>query len=147
MIRFRFAALALVLLSTSALSADDKKDTDAFQGKWKIASIEVNGEKVEPERLDKAVLTITGDERVLKDDDKVVSRSKYKLDSSKNPKTIDIIVSEGSLKGRTLKGIYEIKGDSHTINVTVEGEDRPTDFTAKANSNRLLQTFKRISGK
>src|SRR5262249_54878273 len=118
-----------------------------FQGKWKIASIEVNGEKVETERFAKAVLTITGDERLLKDDDKVVTRSKYKIDSSKNPKTIEIIVSEGNLKGRTLKGIYEIKGDTHTINVTVEGDDRPTDFTAKADSNRLLQTFKRVSDK
>jgi uncharacterized protein (TIGR03067 family) len=147
MIRLWVISLALGLLSATALSADDKKDTDAFQGKWKIASIEVNGENVPTDQFEKAVLTITGDERLMKDDEKVVHRSKYKLDSSKNPKTIDFIVSEGTFKGKTLKGIYELKGDTHTINVTLEGDDRPTDFTAKANSNRLLQTFKRISGK
>jgi uncharacterized protein (TIGR03067 family) len=147
MTRFYFIPLTLALLSATALTADDKKDTDALQGKWRIASIEINGEKIPTERFDKAVLTVTSDERVLKDDDKVVTRSKYKLDSSKNPKTIDIMISEGDLKGRTLKGIYEIKGDTHTINVTIEGDDRPTDFTAKAESNRLLQTFKRSPNK
>src|SRR5947207_2073207 len=95
--------LLVGLLATTAMSADDKKNLEPFQGKWSIVAVEVNGQKVDPAQFEKAVLTVTADERVLKEDDKVVTRSKFKVDPAKSPKTIDIMVSEGPLKDKTLK--------------------------------------------
>src|SRR6185436_18037872 len=108
MTRATFASLVCLLSLVCPATADDKKDNEPFQGKWKIVSIDINGEAVPTEQFQGAVLTVSGDERVLKEGDKVLSRAKYKVDPRKDPKTIDIMVSEGSLKGRTLKGIYEV---------------------------------------
>jgi uncharacterized protein (TIGR03067 family) len=71
------------------------------------------------------------------------------VDATKSPKTIDIEIIENAdeLKGKTLKGIYEIKDDLMTVNVTIEGSERPTDFTCKPDSGRLLQKFQKIKDK
>jgi uncharacterized protein (TIGR03067 family) len=145
--RALLAALIGSLFLAGTIRADDKKDQEPFQGKWKIAAIEVNGEKVDPEQFEKTVLIVKGDERVLKDGDEVKSRATYKVDNAKSPKTIDISVSEGTLKGKTLKGIYELKGDTMTINVKLEGEERPKDFSSQPGHGCLLQTFKRMKDK
>lgn len=147
MTRFPLSAIACLLLIASTACADDKKNNEPFQGKWKIVSVIVNGEKVASDQFEKAVVTVTGDVRLLKDGEEVKSKATYKVDPTKTPKTIDISVSEGVLKGRNLKGIYEFSKDTVTINVTIEGDERPTDFTCTEKSNRLLQVFKRIMDK
>lgn len=139
-------AICLLLLISSAVP-DDKKNNEPFQGKWKIESMQVNGQTVAKDQFDKAVVTVTGDERILREGEEVRSRAKYKVDPTKNPRTIDISISEGPLKDKTLKGIYEFKDDTVTINVALEGTERPTDFSCKSESGRLLQVFKRVSEK
>ncbi len=145
--RFILPVVACLLLVACSATADDKKNNEPFQGKWTFVSVVINGEKIPAEQFARAVVTITGDERVLKDGDEVKSKAKYRVDPAKSPKTIDISVSEGILKGKSLKGIYEFSGDTVTINVTLEGDERPTDFTCNANSGRLLHVFKRVADK
>ncbi len=138
------ATLPLALLIVSAAAPDEKQDTAPFQGRWKFTAIVVSGESVAPVHFSTGEVTVTGDERILRDGGEVRGRAKYKVDATKSPKQIDISVSEGPFKGRTLKGVYEFKGDELTINVTIEGEDRPTDFKCETGSNRLLQKFRRV---
>ncbi len=145
--RAMFAALTLALLFTSQATSDDKKNNEPFQGKWKIASIVANGETIPTDQFENAVLTVTGDERVLKDGDEVKSKAKYKVDPTKTPKTIDIMVSEGTLKGKTIKGIYEITGDTMKICANLEGMNYPKEFKSETGSGILLQTFKRMADK
>src|SRR3954453_4884198 len=104
---------ALVLLA-SPVAPDGDKALEPFQGKWKITSVMANGEALPKESFQNAVLTVKGDERVIKEGDEVKSRAKFKVDAAKSPKTIDIEILEnaGDLKGKTLKGVYEIMGDT-----------------------------------
>src|SRR5437764_1489905 len=92
MTRAAFASLVCLLGLACPAAPDDKKDNEPFQGKWKIVSIDINGEAVPAEQFRGAVLTVAGDERVLQEGDQVLSRAKYKVDPRKDPKIIDIMV-------------------------------------------------------
>ncbi len=137
-------AVGLMLAADDKKSDEVKKEQEKFQGAWTTVSIVRDGETVVPEEEIKALkLTISGDKRVLKVGDEVRSEGTYKLDPSKKPKAIDITVSEGPLKGKTVVGIYEIDGDTQKICLALEGTERPKEFTSKAGSGHLLQIFKR----
>jgi DNA primase len=56
---------------------------------------------------------------------------------------MDIVVRDGPLAGKTLKGIYELKDDTLSICMLLQGEGRPDDLTCKEGSNRLLQIYKK----
>lgn len=144
-------SLMLVLAAGMLVAADDakkddvKKEMERFQGNWTTVSIQRDGKDVLPdEEKPKLKLTITDNKRVLKVDDEVRSNGTYKLDPAKSPKWIDITVSEGPLQGRTVKGIYEIEGDTQKICLQLnEDGDRPKEFSSKPESGHLLQIFKR----
>jgi uncharacterized protein (TIGR03067 family) len=68
-----------------------------------------------------------------------------KIDPSTTPKCIDLKVEAGSLKGTTLEGVYECKGDELKLclNFASGIRDRPLGFETKAGSNRVLLVLKR----
>lgn len=139
------ALAALVFL----IAPDDDKQLEPFQGKWKIVSVVVNGEEPpNKEQFDKSTLEVKGNERILRVGDEVRTRSKFKIDPSKSPKTMDLEVIEGdeNIKGKTLKGVYELKGDTMTVVISLTDE-RPTDLTCKPDSGRVLQKFQKIKGR
>jgi hypothetical protein len=90
---------------------------------------------------------VKGNERLVKAGDEVKSRGTFKVDATKSPATIDLVVSEGPLAGKTLPGIYELKDGRMTISLAMTGEARPDDLTAKEGSGRLLQVFKKVEAK
>jgi uncharacterized protein (TIGR03067 family) len=128
-----------------AASADDKKDLEPFQGKWKITEIIADGETIPMDEFKDAVLTVTGNERLLKVGEEVKSKSTYKVDPAKDPKTIDIMVSEGPLSGKTFLGVYEFKDGK--VRIAAKEGERPKDLASAKGSGILLQTFERIRDK
>jgi uncharacterized protein (TIGR03067 family) len=147
MTRAALLSLTLCYLAPTVATADDKQ-YEPFQGKWTFVSVVVNGEEQPAAQFEKSVLTVKGNERVIKVGDEVKSRAKYKIDPTKTPKAIDIEVIEGSseLKGKTFKGIYELTDDTMTVIFSLQGE-RPGDFTSKPETGRVLQKFKRLKDK
>jgi uncharacterized protein (TIGR03067 family) len=66
----------------------------------------------------------------------------YKLGVDGKVRTIDLTADAGPMKGKTLKGVYQLEGDSLKICIGVDpNAPRPTDLTS-AERRRLL-TFKR----
>ena len=124
------AALSAGLL-VAADAKDDavKKDMDALQGKWQVASMERDGEAV-PVAKD-AVRVITGDkyEMTLFPDLKI--EGKFKIDPTAKPKTIESTATSGPYKDQELLGIYELDGDTLKICYALPGKDRPTEFKSK----------------
>ena len=61
------------------------------------------------------------------------------------PKTIDITITDGPGKDNTLKGIYELDGDTQKIcwAHAREEPDRPA-FEAKPESGRILQVLEKV---
>lgn len=149
----RMACVAAFLAAAVAAAADDKpkentkKELEPFQGTWAVVKIERSGEAVPDENLGGLTLVVKGSERVIRDGDETVSKATFTVDPGKKPPTIDIAVSDGPLAGKTVRGIYELKGDTLTICAALEGDKRPDDLTAKEGSGRLLQVFKKQKGK
>ncbi len=69
--------------------------------------------------------------------------SKYTVDPTKKPKAIDYTMTEGTTKGKTHLGIYEVNGDMVKFCFAAPDQDRPTEFTAKEGSGWTLSVWKR----
>lgn len=143
------ASVVAILLTASLATAADKPGQELvpFQGTWAVEAITKNGTAVPDDHAKRLVLVVKDNARVIKDGDEVVSKATFTVDSSKKPKHMDITVSDGPLAGKTYRGIYELKDDTLTICLALEGDKRPDDLTAKEGSDRLLQVFKKADAK
>jgi uncharacterized protein (TIGR03067 family) len=109
-----------------------KKDVRALQGKWRYVSFVIDGEKMPPEQMAKMSITYTDDTWVVREADKVVVAGTQKLDPTKQPHHMDSLITEGDAKGKTMLGIYELKGDTCRVCFDPQGKERPKDFTPGA---------------
>ena len=69
--------------------------------------------------------------------------STFRLDPSANPKAIDITHQGEPRKGKTDLAIYELNGDTLRICYGPLDGKRPTEFTARANSDHLIVVYRR----
>jgi uncharacterized protein (TIGR03067 family) len=147
------AVLAIVSLFAAVWSqaADGKakeeavaKDLQAFKGTWRMISKEVDGKKFSEEEIKDVIATFDGSGKCsVRRGDKVIGEGTVKFDPTKKPKTVDVTFTEGEHKGQTVLGIYEIDSDAFRVCVARPGDDRPTEFSAKAGSGRTLIVYKR----
>jgi uncharacterized protein (TIGR03067 family) len=94
---------------------------------------------------DKVVCTFEKDVLTFKYDGKVVWKAKPKLDTSKEPKAIDLTITEGVNEGQVILGIYQLdKGGLKWCTVIAGDKTRPTAFESKAGSDVALYTFKKV---
>jgi uncharacterized protein (TIGR03067 family) len=120
------------------------KDLQAFQGTWRLSSKEEDGKKFSEEEIKDVIGTIDGSGNVsVRRGDKVVNEGTVKLDPTKKPKTIDVTFTGGERKGKSVLGIYEIERDTFRVCVARPGDERPTEFSAKAGSGHILIVYKR----
>jgi len=56
-----------------------------------------------------------------------------KIDPNHTPKWLDMTYIAGPLKGQTLQAIYELKGDTFTLCIQMDGQGRPTAFRRDGN--------------
>ncbi len=126
----------LLLLPQSVEARAANADQEKLQGKWKVESFEFNGAPVDA--LIDAVREFKDDKYTLTPASGEVFRGTVKLDPSKKPKQIDLELSD-----RTLKGIYEIDGDTLKIGYVLEGDERPTELVSKPDSGVVLVVHRR----
>lgn len=113
------------------------------EGTWEIISLERDGKEVKPQKDTK--LIVTGATFVVKVGDKVIAAGTGKLDPTKKPKTIDTVYTEGSDKGKSFKGIYQLDGD--TLKFCRPGSpdsDRPTEFKTTAGRGGFVSVYRRV---
>jgi uncharacterized protein (TIGR03067 family) len=127
-------------LAPKVSKAEEAKNE--LEGTWVMVSVERDGRAIRPQTNLKMIYT--ADKFVLKSGDDVVVAGTIKLDPTKKPKTIDTTYTEGPNKGQTLKGIYEVDGDTAKFCRAGEpDQDRPTEFKTKAGSGGLFSVYKR----
>ena len=95
----------------------------ALQGTWLITSI--NG-KAAPEEF---TLTFTGDKYAQAVGGTVNERGTIKVDATKKPMTIDLMITEGTDAGKTQLGVFEVSGDTLRANFnTPDAKERPASL-------------------
>lgn len=135
------------------MKTDRKEDAAAlelkvFQGEWKVVWLESGRKKRTAKEMEGMRWTFKGNQiDGANAGQKPQNLGEFKLDPGKDPKQIDLLVTEGNDKGTTLTGIYKLEDGRLTISlkdvmrleaamakvgvgIRPTDKGRPTDFTA-----------------
>jgi uncharacterized protein (TIGR03067 family) len=142
-------AASLLAAAGARAEGPAKTDTEALQGTWCLASVEVNKQTIPLKNLKQGDVVVVGT-LVIKADSYIFHLGKsrleftFRVDPTKKPKAIDLTVTEGPQKGRTYHGIYKLEGDTYTICRNVEPDkERPTEFATSPKSGLMLVVWQR----
>jgi len=135
--------LSLVFL-LGADSAPDavKKDLANFQGVWTVESMELNGKPLSEERRKKIKLTIKG-ENFTFDTGGDSHEGLYKIDPTKDPKELNIVITRGGEKGKVYLVIYKFEDGKMIQCMRQDNKSRPTTFTGAAGSGCDYEVWQR----
>jgi uncharacterized protein (TIGR03067 family) len=133
------------MMAVAAVLLVGAEDRGTIQGRWKTISLERGGKPIasRTEPNDKMALLIEGDRYDWTGGD-VPMGGTYTLDPTKTPKEIDLRPSSGPDQGRTLKGIYQIEGDTLKVCLAGPGEERAAQFESKEGSRHSLYIMRRV---
>jgi uncharacterized protein (TIGR03067 family) len=132
----KWSSLAYLILVL--LAGCGKKDEERILGTWKVESIQSKSEKQTDISIPIAFI-FTSDQMTWNDG---ISAKKgtYKIDPSKDPKTIDFRLKDST--GDTIgSGIYKIEGD--TLTLYLDSKERPKAFTTPKGDFGLIWVAKR----
>lgn len=136
--------LLVFTLMQPAQDAKAKKDLDALQGVWTMQRLEINGKELGPTKIANTQLVLKGDEYRTRIKDKLQTGFKIKLDPTKEPAHIDMIVSEPGSPDKVYKGIYKLEKDTFTVCRGISPEhERPTQFATWPDTGTFVVTWKR----
>ena len=103
-------------------SEPPKSDKETLQGTWLLVSEERNGEKLPKEKIQGGKFIFADDKITwLAEQETVTRKGTFTIDPEKKPKEIDLTFGD-----ITVKGIYELKGN--TLKVVIAERGRPTEF-------------------
>lgn len=151
-------AVCCALLSAGAAIGDDpsRADSEKLQGKWGWLPQKFHFNHPDPELLilihgreldkdkkdplgDLFTVEVKGDSFTFSDRRKKTRQATAKLDASKNPPQIDLVVGNG----KPFLGIYQLEGDTLVL-VIGDQKQRPSEFPRVfANKGHLLIQYTR----
>src|SRR5262245_10821937 len=102
------ALLAMVLLA--AEDQETKSDLAKFQGSWRFVSVTTDGTPAPKDQIRNSVLTNDGTGFTFKDPQNSGAGT-FRIDTTKEPRQMDITFGTGPDKGQTIYGIYRFEGN------------------------------------
>jgi uncharacterized protein (TIGR03067 family) len=133
-----------VLVIGLLVGADDaKKDLKKFDGSWTGVSIVRDGNAASEDDAKNVVVSFKDGKYEVKQGDQNVGKGTIKVDTSKTPHQVDIMVEEGENAGQTELGICEVKDDNLKICFADPGKPRPTEFKSEAGSGNHYVVMKK----
>lgn len=142
------SAALTVLWFVSLLGADPAKDQalqkhlENFQGVWTVESMELNGKPLSEERRKNIKLTIKG-EHFTFETGHDSHEGLYKIDPTKDPKELNIVITHGDEKGKVYLVIYKFENGKMIQCMREDNKGRPREFTGKAGSGCDLELWQR----
>jgi uncharacterized protein (TIGR03067 family) len=124
-------------------SDDAKKEMTLLEGEWSMVSGEASGQALPAETAKTGKRSAKDGGVAITFGERVYFKAKYTIDPTKKPKAIDYTMTEGTTKGKTHLGIYELNGDTVKFCFAAPDKDRPTEFTSKEGSGWTLSIWKR----
>ena len=140
MTRYLLAACLSILAVTASAQNAVPKDLAPLQGTWVITSI--NGQELAAAGQS-MLLTITGDKYAQTVNGTVNERGTIKLDTTKKPTAIDLVITEGDDANKTQLGLVEVSATALKLKLAVPGDTtRPTNFEQVDNAILAIATKK-----
>jgi uncharacterized protein (TIGR03067 family) len=121
-------AASLAFLTAIGVGAQTglSKELTSLQGTWVLTS--ADGQAMDSSGGE-VTLAVTGDKYTQTQNGQVVERGTIKLDASKTPIWIDLIISEGDDANKTQLGVLQMTSDTITAKLGTPGStERPKDF-------------------
>jgi uncharacterized protein (TIGR03067 family) len=139
-------ALAVLMLLAGGLSGNAaQQKEDPLQGMWSLVSLEVNGEALPVDKIKDSRLSIKGDTYSFRLREMGLALT-YRADLSKDPKTLDMTVTEGPMKGKTYHAIFTFENGNLKICRNLEPDRvRPNRFGSRPDSGLMVIVWKRIA--
>ena len=116
-----------------------KADLAELTGTWTPVSMEEDGKLLDPKRLKKVKLTVDAAGNFTFDNGTSTHGGKYKLDPSKNPKTLDIVIEHGDEQGKVYLVIYKFENGRMLQCMQMDNKTRSTGFSGKAGTKASLR--------
>jgi len=123
-------------------STESQSALDELGGQWSMVSCTRDGEPVPAGYVKWGKRVANGNEMTMSMAGKIITKAKFKIDPSRQPKEIDYAVLEGQGAGQTLYGIYELDGSILKFCVSGEGQARPRDFSSGRGSGQTLTIWR-----
>lgn len=137
--------LLVFALLVAAEEKEGKAELKKFEGTWQLVSEVMDG-KEQPADYVKRIRWIFDDKGHWKVEDggKVIFAGDMKVDPDHNPKAADsTLTNEGEHKGKVVRAIYELDGDTLKQCWVVERE-RPQAFDPKPGPGINYSVYKRV---
>lgn len=139
-----------ILLACLGMVGAQPNDYAQLNGTWRVTALVENGKsltatQIQANFVSDQTVTFDGPTLTYRAPDRIDPvRRPITLNVNAEPKEIDLI---GSERGREVKGIYGVFGDSMMICFpTAESHTgRPTEFTSLPDSGHVIITLKRVS--
>jgi uncharacterized protein (TIGR03067 family) len=120
-------------------------DLDKIQGRWRVVSLETDGQTMSPAALEGARIIVNGDSFTS-----MAMGATYegtvRMRAGKAPRAFDLLFTAGTEKGNRNLGIYKIDGRRWTICLATRGAVRPKTFATRSGSGIALETLVRDEG-
>jgi uncharacterized protein (TIGR03067 family) len=147
---FVLVLVGLLVIPLLALAKETPPgDAGELQGAWQVVGLEANGEKKAAEEFREWKVVFKNDEIWVAKPEGTDPKLKFKLDPTKSPKTIDLIVQEGKNKGKVAPGIYDLGNGRLRLCLNVFGNPsyRPGEFKTKEGDGVGFATLERVKAK
>jgi uncharacterized protein (TIGR03067 family) len=139
--------IACFLCLSTTVARDTQDDLKLLQGEWRVVAMENDGVRSSRKEITGVRWEFRGTTlQVAEPDEELHPWASVRLDSTKNPKQMELIPSLGPHKGTSVPGIFKIEHDRlYVCSGEKPTDERPTEFSAAAESSRCLIVLERAS--
>jgi uncharacterized protein (TIGR03067 family) len=123
--------------------SDSDAELKRFEGTWKQIAYERDGvtEPLDEQGWNPTTTFKAEEFAVTLADGSIPIKGTYRIDPTRDPKTVDWLDSIGEDAGKTLLAIYAFQEDRLIFCAAYPGLDRPTEFRTRP--GQVLRIFKR----
>ena len=102
----------------------------------------IDGNPIEGSMVKYGKRVTRGNQTTVQFGPQVFMKATFTLDTSKSPREIDLIHTQGMHKGKTQLGIYEANGKTLRFCASAPGQPRPADFEPRKGDGKTVAEWK-----
>ncbi len=142
----RVLGVVLALLGSVGSGVADEKeggDNTEYLGNWRQVAVVIDGKDTPVSRA--VLMTVTREGYAVMIDGQPYQKGKARSAGDESLRRTDLVIVEGTRAGETVPQITKVEGDVMIGCQAKLGGDRPTEFTSKVGSGRILSMWLRVN--